>query len=168
MKTHRDDFTVFSGLTQLGNESAGHNGEITFLTGAFHPEQPGFHNSISVDQVVAEQVGIATRFPSLVMGTGGGSISVNRSGVKVPADSKPSKIFAKLFLDGTPDEVRQEMDRLNEGRSILDSVSDDAKRSAAGSAPAIATSSTNISPACARWSSACRRCKPGRASPSPR
>lgn len=128
LRQHRDDFTVFSGLSVEGNESAGHGAEATFLTGAMHPEQPGFHNSISLDQVVADEVGVATRFPSLVLGTSGGSLSVNRSGVKVPADSKPSKIFAKLFLEGTPKEVRQEMDRLDEGRSILDAVSDDARR----------------------------------------
>jgi hypothetical protein len=128
LQKYRDDFTVFSGLSHDGNESAGHGGEATFLTGAYHPELPGFHNSISIDQHFADQVGIITRFPSLVLGTEGGSISVNRSGVKVPADSKPSKVFAKLFLDGTRDEVQQEMDRLDEGRSILDAVSDDAKR----------------------------------------
>jgi hypothetical protein len=125
---HRDDFTVFSGLSHVGNEAAGHNGEMTFLSGAFHPEQPGFHNSISIDQLVADEVGIATRFPSLVLGTEGSNISVNRSGVRLPADTKPSKVFAKLFLEGTPDEMQREMDRLNEGRSILDAVSDDAKR----------------------------------------
>jgi len=125
---HRDDFTVFSGLSHLGNEAAGHNGEMTFLTGAFHPELPGFHNSISIDQFVADDVGVATRFPSIVLGTEGSNISVNRSGVRLPADTKPSKVFAKLFLEGTPDEMQREMDRLNEGRSILDAVSDDAKR----------------------------------------
>jgi len=128
LQKHRDDFTVFSGLSQLGNESAGHNGEMTFLTGAFHPELPGFHNSISIDQVVADEVGVATRFPSIVLATDSSNISVNRSGVRLPADTKPSKVFAKLFLDGTPDEMQREMDRLNEGRSILDAVGDDARR----------------------------------------
>lgn len=128
LQPHRQDFTVFSGLSHLGNEAAGHNGEATFLSGAFNPEQPGFHNSVSIDQFFADQVGVATRFPSLVMGTEGSAISVNRSGVKMPADIKPSKIFAKLFLEGTPDEVQREMDRLNEGRSILDTVSAEAKR----------------------------------------
>lgn len=127
LQKYREDFTVFSGLSHVGNEAAGHNGEMTFLTGAYSPNLPGFHNSISIDQMVADEVGVATRFPSLVLGTGGSNISVNRSGVRLPADTKPSKVFAKLFLDGTPDEVQQEMDRLNEGRSILDAVSEDAK-----------------------------------------
>ncbi|HWE02276.1 MAG TPA: DUF1552 domain-containing protein [Tepidisphaeraceae bacterium] len=127
LKNHRDDFTVVSGLTHVANESAGHNGERTFLTGAHNPELPGFRNSISIDQLYADQVGVATRFPSLVLGTGSSSLSFSRSGVGVPADSSPSKIFAKLFLDGTPDEVQREIDRLNEGRSILDAVGEQAK-----------------------------------------
>jgi hypothetical protein len=128
LQKHRNEFTVFSGLSHPGNEAAGHNGEATFLTAAVHPEQAGFHNSISIDQLFADQVGVATRFPSLVLATEGSNISVNRSGVKLPADNKPSQIFAKLFLEGTPEEVQREMDRLNEGFSILDAVSDEAKR----------------------------------------
>src|SRR6185437_9807643 len=72
LQAHRNDFTVFSGLALEGNEAAGHGGGMTFLTGAVHPEQPGFHNSISIDQLYADQVGIATRFPSLVLGVDGG------------------------------------------------------------------------------------------------
>ena len=125
---HRDDFTVFSGFAHPGNESAGHNAEVTFLSAALNPQLPGFRNSVSLDQFAAEQLGPVTRFPSLIMGTGGSRISVSRSGVQLPTEILPSKVFAKLFLDGTAEEVRREMDRLNEGRSILDAVSDDAKR----------------------------------------
>ena len=128
LKEHRDDFTVFSGFAHPGNEAGGHSSEATFLTAAPNPQLPGFRNSISLDQFVAGKLGAATRFPSLILGVENSNISVNRSGVVLPADTKPSKIFAKLFLEGTPDEVKREMDRLNEGRSILDAVSDDAKR----------------------------------------
>ena len=127
LKANRNDFTVFSGLSQEGSEAAGHSSETVFLTGAYNPQLPGFHNSISIEQAFAEHVGPATRFPSLVLGTGGTSISVDRSGVKLQPELKASKVFARLFLEGTPDEVQHEMDRLNEGRSILDAVSDDAK-----------------------------------------
>ena len=128
MNGHRGDYTVFSGFAHPGHESAGHNSESSFLTGATNPQLPGFRNSISLDQFVAEKLGAVTRFPSLILGLEGSNISVNRSGVTLPADTKPSKIFAKLFLEGTADEIQQEMDRLNEGRSILDEVSDEAKR----------------------------------------
>lgn len=127
LKAHRDDYTVFSGFAHPGNESGGHAAEVTFLSAAPNPQAPGFRNSISLDQFAADKLGAVTRFPSLILGTEGSAISINRSGVVLPADTKPSKVFARLFLDGTPDEVRLEMDRLNEGRSILDTVSDDAK-----------------------------------------
>lgn len=124
---HRDDFTVFSGFAHPGNEAAGHNAEITFLSAAPNPQLAGFRNSVSVDQFAAERLGPVTRFPSLIVGTNGSRLSVSRSGVLLPSESLPSKVFAKLFLDGTPEEVEREMDRLHEGRSILDAVSDDAK-----------------------------------------
>jgi hypothetical protein len=126
LKDHRDDFTVISGLAQQGNESAGHNSEMTFLTGARDPQLPGFHNGISIDQIVADKFDVATRFPSLILAINGSGLSFNRSGVRLPAEEKPSKIFARLFLDGTPDEVNREVERLNEGRSILDAVSAEA------------------------------------------
>lgn len=128
LKEHRDDYTVFSGFAHPGNEAAGHNAERTFLTAARYPELPGFRNSVSLDQFVADKLGATTRFPSLILGTSGNNISVNRSGVNLPADTKPSKIFAKLFLEGTPDEIKREEARLAEGRSVLDAVSDQAKR----------------------------------------
>jgi hypothetical protein len=127
LKDHRNDYTVFSGFAHPGNEGGGHNSEATFLTAATNPQLPGFHNSISLDQFVADKLGAVTRYPSLILGIENSNISVNRSGVVLPADTNPSKLFAKLFLEGTPQEVQHEMDRLNEGRSILDAVSDDAK-----------------------------------------
>ena len=56
---------------QLGNEAAGHNSEMTFLTGARDPQLPGFRNSISIDQFVADKFDVATRFPSLILAING-------------------------------------------------------------------------------------------------
>jgi hypothetical protein len=56
------------------------------------------------------------------------SLAVNRGGVTLPSESKPSKVFAKLFLEGTPDEIQREKARLAEGRSVLDTVGAQAKR----------------------------------------
>ncbi len=126
LKDHRKDVTVFSGFAHPGNEAAGHNSEMTFLTAAVNPQLPGFRNSVSIDQFVADKLGPITRFPSLNLGTSGNGISVNRAGVPLPTDTKPSKVFAKLFLDGTPEEIKLEEARLAEGRSVLDAVSDQA------------------------------------------
>ncbi len=128
LKDHREEFSVFSGLShpeQAGRD--GHSSEMTWLTSAKNPGLGGFRNTISLDQYVAEKIGYETRFPSLIMGTGGGSQSYTRSGVMISADSSPSRIFAKLFLDGLPGEVQAQMKKIREGRSIMDVVQEQAK-----------------------------------------
>lgn len=131
LKEHRNDFTLFSGISHPNQAGAcGHSSEMTWLTSAANPGLSGFRNTISVDQLVAEKTGFETRYPSLVLGTGSAginSISYTRSGVMIPAESKPSKVFAKLFLNGTPDEIKGQMQKLQEGRSIMDSVQGQAK-----------------------------------------
>jgi Protein of unknown function (DUF1552) len=128
LKDHRQDFTVFSGLShpdQSGRD--GHASEFTWLTSATHPGLGGFRNSISIDQMIAEKIGFETRFPSLAFGTNSTSQSYTRSGVMIPAESKPSKIFAKLFVDGSAEEVKLQMAKIHQGRSIMDTVRDEAK-----------------------------------------
>jgi hypothetical protein len=131
LKDLREDYTVFSGFAHPGNEAGGHSAERTFLSGAPNPQLPGFRNTISVDQFVASKLGAATRFPSLELASAGSvssSVSVNRSGVTLPSEMKPSKVFARLFLDGSAEDVKREEARLAEGRSVLDTVSAEAKR----------------------------------------
>jgi len=100
---------------------------MTWLTSARFPGLGGFKNTVSLDQLAAETIGIETRFPSLVLGTGTPSLSYTRGGVMIPAESSPSRVFAKLFLDGTPAEVRQQVRKLHEGQSIMDAVQDEAR-----------------------------------------
>ena len=119
---HRDRYTLFSGLAhqeQSGRQP--HNSETTWLTAARRPGLDGFRNTISVDQVAANHLGYVTRFPSVVLGTiTGQSQSFTRSGAMVPADTRPSELFRKLFLQGTPEEIEREAQSLNDGGSILD------------------------------------------------
>lgn len=136
LKDFRSDFTVMSGLSHPEVGSS-HDSIFSFLTAAPHPEQrAGFRNSISVDQFAAEHIGGETRFASLPLSCEGFSLSWTRSGALVPSDSFPSSVFARLFLDGRPDEVAAQARRLRDGRSILDAVSDQSKliHSALGSA----------------------------------
>lgn len=129
LKEHRADFTVFSGISHPEQAGAnGHTSEMTWLTSARHPGLGGFRNTISLDQLVAEKTGFETRYPSLVLGTNSTSQSYTRGGVMIPADSRPSQIFAKLFLNGTPEEVRRQVQKLKEGRSIMDTVREEARR----------------------------------------
>lgn len=128
LKDHRDDFTVISGLSHP-DVGASHDSIFSFLTAAPHPERrAGFRNSISLDQFAAERVGGATRFPSLALSCEGFSLSWTRSGAIVPSDSFPSSVFARLFLDGRPDEVEAQARRLRDGQSVLDAVRDQARR----------------------------------------
>ena len=60
-------------------------------------------NTISLDQEVAARLGGETRFPYLSLG--GGPVSWNRKGVKVPSEERATQVFKQLFIDGTPEEV---------------------------------------------------------------
>jgi hypothetical protein len=126
---HRDDFTVFSGLShpdQQGNN--GHASEMTWLTAAPRPGLAGFRNTVSLDQMLAEKLGAQTRFPSLVLSTSGRSMSWTSSGVEIPGETSPARLFKALFLDGSAQEVAGEMRQLERGRSILDTVLGEAKK----------------------------------------
>jgi hypothetical protein len=118
----RADFTVVSGLSHP-ETGASHDSIYSFLTAAPHPEiRAGFRNSISLDQLAAEHVGGRTRFPTLTLADEGFSLSWTRSGAIVPSDTSPARVFARLFLQGRPEEVRSQVRRLRDDQSILDTV----------------------------------------------
>src|SRR5882757_5075793 len=126
-KDLREDFTVISGLSHpdVGHS---HDSNYSFLTAAPHPERRGgFRNSISLDQLAAEHIGGETRFASLALSCEGFGLSWTRSGAVVPSDCWPSSVFARLFLEGRPDEVAALKRRLRDGQSVLDSVREQAK-----------------------------------------
>lgn len=128
LEDYRDDMTVISGLAHSGmGSSFAHQASASFLTGVPGAGRPGFRNAISLDQFAADHIGTQTRFPSLALsGEGSGGLSWTRTGALIPADNSPSKVFARLFLEGRADEVQNQMRRLGDGRSILDDVSDQA------------------------------------------
>ena len=127
LKELRDDFTVISGLSHPDVGSS-HDSIFSFLTAAPHPEiRAGFRNSISVDQFAAEHIGERTRFASLSLSAEGFGLSWTRSGALVPSEMWPASVFAKLFLEGRPDEVQAQERRLRDGQSILDTVREQAK-----------------------------------------
>lgn len=124
----RDDFTVISGLSHPDVGSS-HDSLFSFLTAAPHPEiRAGFRNSISLDQFAADFIGDRTRFRSLSLSAEGFGLSWTRSGALVPPDLYPATVFARLFLEGRPDEVEAQARRLQNGQSILDSVREQAQQ----------------------------------------
>lgn len=120
---NRDHFTLLAGLShpeQQGNN--GHASELTWLTSARRPGLAGFRNTISLDQLIADQIGIQTRYPYLALSTSGRSMSWSANGVEIPGMTSPSKLFTALFIDGSEKEISAEMRGLKRGRSILDSL----------------------------------------------
>jgi hypothetical protein len=130
LKEYREHFTVFGGVMHP-DVDGGHPADNCFLTCAPHPSNGGFRNTISLDQYAAQYIGHLTRFPSLTLGVniqaGLRSLSWTAAGVLIPCEEKPSAVFARLFLRGTPEEVAAQIRRLELGRSIMDAVADQAK-----------------------------------------
>ncbi len=138
LQKHQKDITIIQNLYhQYSND--GHSGSTFWLTGANRYAIPGqsFHNTVSVDQVAAEQLGKDTRFTSvqLASGNSGGageshgpglSLAWNRQGKPVSDYTSPVVAFHRLFSnDSTPLAERQHL--LTEHRSVLDTVLADAK-----------------------------------------
>jgi hypothetical protein len=121
IKAYRDHFTVISGTSHPGVDG-GHLAEKSFLTTAPHPNSASFRNTISLDQFAAEKIGGETRFGFLALSQAGRGLSWTRSGVEIPSDSRPSQLYAKLFLEGKADEKARRIQQLKDGRSVLDAV----------------------------------------------
>jgi hypothetical protein len=129
----RGRFTVFSGVSHTG-VAGGHGAGQCFLTGARFGGEPTFRNSQSLDQFVAERVGLENRFPSLTLAAqhngqppvAGVALSVSRSGVFIPPEVSPNRLYRKLFVAGTAEEQAATMRRIEAGGSVLDLVGDQA------------------------------------------
>ena len=125
LQAHRDQFTVFSGMSH--RYAAGHFAEVGIFTGVA-PEfirDKDIKNGISLDQEVASHLGNQTRFPSLILG--GGDVAWNKRGVRIPSEQRATTVFKKLFIAGTPEEEARELQRVKDGQSILDDVGEQIK-----------------------------------------
>ena len=123
----RRDFTVFSGLSHP-EVDGGHPAELCYLTSAPHPRADNFKNTISLDQYAIEKLVPDTRFGSLVLASSSSrGLSFTRSGVPIPAEERPSRVFKNMFVDGTPAEVNAQVQRLKQGQSIMDTVREEAQ-----------------------------------------
>ncbi|MFT5470747.1 MAG: hypothetical protein ACI8UO_005878 [Verrucomicrobiales bacterium] len=129
LSQQREQMTVFSGVSLPGVDG-GHAAEKSFLTGAPGASRGSFKNSISLDQVMAEKIGGETRFPSLTLMIGSElmSCSWTRSGSMIPPERSPLKLFQQLFVENTAEEKATALRRLQEDRSLLDSLRERAKR----------------------------------------
>lgn len=146
---HRNDFLVLSGVANRPAQPDG-PGDHASGTGAFltatHPyktQGADIHNGISIDQVIANQIGPSTRFPSLQLGTLGGGTTgdcdsgyscayannVSWAGPATPLSKEvdPQSLFDRLLGDARQTEAEARKRRLYQ-QSVLDSVKDDSNR----------------------------------------
>src|SRR5581483_11539058 len=122
LKDFREQLTVISG-TSLPGVDGGHLSEKSFLTTAPHPGSASFRNSISLDQLAAEKIGLETRFGFLALSHAGRGLAWTRSGAEIPTDTRPSQLYAKLFLEGKADEKARRRQQLKDAKSVLDAIS---------------------------------------------
>jgi Protein of unknown function (DUF1552) len=125
LQSHREQFTVFSGMSH--RYAAGHFAECGLFTGV-HSEMIRYNeikNGISLDQEAASHIGNQTRFASLNLG--GGDFVWNRRGVRVPSETRATQVFKKLFIAGTANEEKRELQKVKDGQSILDDVGEQIK-----------------------------------------
>ncbi|MCM8540702.1 MAG: DUF1552 domain-containing protein [Lentisphaeraceae bacterium] len=123
LQSHRDDFTVFSGFSHPNHSGASHSSKLTWLTSIGKPKSAGFKNGISIDQLIAKKVGASTRYPYLSLGTSSASLSWNANGVKLRSEPSALSLYKNLFVDGTEREISQRMEVIEQGKSILDTIS---------------------------------------------
>lgn len=148
---HRDQLLVLTGLNNLpsrpdgpGDHAAGTSGFLT-ATHVNKTEGADILNDVSIDQLLAQQLGEATRFPSLVLGLeGGGNVggcdsgyscaysrNISWAGPRTPAakDVNPRAVFDRLFGGTDPRATREQIARRRRYRqSILDFVKEDATK----------------------------------------
>lgn len=127
--------SYFRGLDHAGGYGlGGHSSGDVFATGA-NMSGPDKTNNISIDQFAAKVNGHKTRYPSLVLGSEGGTGSYGSAktlshygpGRPIPALHRPQEIFNGLFrpyADQGVDDVRA---RLKRDASVLDLLLEDAK-----------------------------------------
>ena len=126
LESHRQDLTIFTNLDHPG-VGGGHGCSATFLNGVELKDTKDRPQRLhSLDQLIAEEIGQKTRFPSLLLGSSG--VSWSRAGIKLPTNGSPEQVFVRLFVDENAKTKQRTQQFLEEDRSILDVVRQDAKR----------------------------------------
>ena len=127
IEEHRKNFTVFSHLDH--DVGGGHGGGNSFLTGVRKQESKGYpEKNVSLDQIAAEHVGSAARFPSITAGIGEGTdMCWTRTGVRIPPVNSPARLFNALFTQSSQSEINLERKRLTHRGSVLDALMGSAK-----------------------------------------
>ena len=132
LEANRKHMTVFRGLDH--GIKGGHFAVHSFLSGVLNSEaQDRPDGNVSIDQFIADEVGMQTRFPSLTVGSEGGihggcQIAWTKSGIRVPPITGPAELFDKLFVSESKDRQARRVGENKLQGSILDAVREDANR----------------------------------------
>ncbi len=127
--------SYLQGLDHAGGwKLGGHSSGDVFATGA---DMTGLDktNNISIDQVAARLNGHQTRYPSLVLGTEGGTGSYGRCktlshlgpGRPIPSLNKPREIFDRLFRPYDGQDKTSVQQNLKNQTSLLDLVLEESR-----------------------------------------
>ena len=148
----RDQLLVVSGLAHRNGEALGDGpgdharAGASWLTGV-HPKKTrgaDIQNGISVDQMLAQDIGRSTPLPSLELGledvrmVGGcdsgyscaysNTLSWSSPTTPLPYETNPRRVFERLFGDGETTDPALRAVRARQNQSLLDFVLDDARR----------------------------------------
>ena len=137
----RDHVSVLTGLchprmaSNVGHAAAGRwltgiNAGDRILVDFASPNQ-----SLSVDQIAANSIGMKTRWPSLQLSTEAGAgvparsrtLSFNARGLPLPSMNRPRAVFNRLFVPETAGDREAELARYKRQQSLLDNVMRESK-----------------------------------------
>lgn len=137
----KSDFSVLSGLGNKPSHSSvnvdiGHVASTSTLFTSMPAGDGPVRNGISVDQAAASHLRQYTRFPSLELGTRGGTsdvlhnnISWTANNTPMPKEVRPDMLFDRLFGGADPNQSAQEAEARRRRRlSVIDFVREDAAR----------------------------------------
>ncbi len=152
LESLRSQIQILQGLDQNnatpGDDGGGDHarGNSVFLTGVrIKKSATQLRAGISIDQVMAKQLGHLTRFPSLELGCENSrrsgecdsgyscayqyNVSWQSSATPMPAESHPRLVFERLFGTGAHGErAANSIQRMKERRSVLDFVMNETHR----------------------------------------
>ena len=135
LQAFRQDMTILGGLSHpLGRLLVGHATADIWLTGG-DVRGSDYRNTISLDQRVAMVQGQHTRVPSLVLSSNGGvgyktrtaTVSFNREGEAIPAESNPRQIFERLFQADKSGTTESQRRQLQHDKRLVDLVLESSK-----------------------------------------
>src|SRR6266853_1075733 len=147
LEAYRDQIIVVGNLSRAGGKTVTDHAVSSagWLSGvvAKQTEAEDISLGVTIDQVLAAQVGQETPFPSLEFATEdfsgyvGGCVpgysctymnTISRAGATapLPMEINPRVAFERMF--GRAGDARQRLARMRENRSILDSIADEARQ----------------------------------------